>query len=196
MQTMKEFIQKYIYLNEEQLNQMDYITNTKYYKKGEIISFDDDIWTKYIFINTGLIRSYIINDEGKDFTKQFYFNTSQSHIGNLFVIDFKSLLTQTPSNYGFEVLEDSQVTVFSKEDLDRLCTKSQIHRDIFSKMSNLAYLTTTEYSDTLLTQSIKKRYIKLRKKMSTIINKIPQYHIATFLGVTPVTLSRIRRELI
>jgi len=194
-QTIKSFIQKYVNLDSEQLKQVDSIISTRYYKKNEIISFPDDIWTEYIFINTGIIRSYIINDEGKDFTKQFCFNTSQSKIGNLFAVDFESLLTGTPSYCSFEVLKDSEVTVFSKKDIDRLRNESNIWKNLSNIMSNLAYLHTNEFADALLTKSAKQRYIKLREDISMIIDKIPQYHIATFLGITPVSLSRIRKEL-
>ena len=195
MQTIKSFLQKYAKLNSEQLNEVDFIMTTRYYKKNEIISFPDDIWTEYIFINRGIIRSYIINDEGKDFTKQFCFNTSQSKIGNLFAIDFESLLTGTPSYCGFEVLEDSEVTVFSKKNRDRLVNEAKAWQNLSNTMSNLAYLNTNEFADALLTKNVKQRYIELREDMSTIIDKIPQYHIATFLGITPVSLSRIRKEL-
>ncbi len=192
---MKSFIQKYVQLDSEQLNQVDSIMSTRYYKKNEIISFPDDIWTEYLYINRGIIRSYIINDEGKDFTRQFCFNNSQSKIGNLFPIDFKSLLTGTPSYCGFEVLEDSEVTVCSKKDIDRLDNESQTWKNISNIMSNLAYVHTNEFTDAILTKSVKQRYIELRKDISMVIDKIPQYHIATFLGITPVSLSRIRKEL-
>ncbi len=195
MQTFREFIDTKIGISDEEWRLLEASIRIKHYKKGEEISFKDDIWTDIIYINSGLIRSYIINVNGKDFTRQLYFNTNESHTANLFVIDFTSMLTQTPSNRGFEVLEDSEVFVFSKENLYALYDAYKKWEHIGRMMAELAYMNMDSYYYGLLTKNAKERYLHLKKTMSGLIEKTPQYHIASYLGITPVSLSRIKKEL-
>jgi len=157
--------------------------------------FKDNIWTDFIYINSGIIRSYIINEEGKDFTRQLHFNTNESAIGNLFAVDLTSLLMQTPSCRGFEVLEDSEVLIFSKHNLDKLFSCSEKWQKIGHIVTGLSYVSMDTYYNNLLTKSTKSRYLQLILSMSKLIEKVPQYHIASYLGVTPVTLSRIKKEI-
>ena len=195
MQTFKEFIDKNIGVSDEEWGLLESSMKVKHYKKGEEITFNDDIWTDIIYINSGLIRSYIITDTGKDFTRQLYFNTNESHTANLFVIDFTSILTQTPSNRGFEVLADSEVFVFSKENIYALYDAYKKWEHIGRIMAELAYMNMDTYYYGLLTKNATERYLHLKKTMSGLIDKTPQYHIASYLGITPVSLSRIKKAL-
>jgi len=195
MQTLREFVDTKIGVNDEEWGLLKPSIKTKHYKKGEKINFKDNIWTDIIYINSGLIRSYIITDTGKDFTRQLYFNTDESHTTNLFVIDLTSMLTQSPSNRGFEVLADSEVLVFSKENLHSLYNGYKKWEHIGRIMAELAYINMDSYYYNLLTKNAKERYEHLKKTMSGLIKNTPQYHIASYLGITPVSLSRIKKEL-
>ena len=195
MQTFREFVDTKIGISDEEWELLESSMKINHYKKGEIISFKDNIWTDIIYINSGLIRSYIINDKGKDFTRQLYFNTNESDTANLFVIDYTSMLTQTPSHRGFEVLADSEVFVFSRENIYTLYDSYKKWEHIGRIMAELAYINMDTYYYGLLTRNAKERYIHLKKTMSGLINDTPQYHIATYLGITPVSLSRIKKEL-
>ncbi len=195
MQTFREFIDTKIGISDEEWGLLESSMKINHYKKGEMISLKDDIWTDIIYINSGLIRSYIINDNGKDFTRQLYFNTNESDTANLFVIDYTSMLTQTPSNRGFEVLADSEVFVFSRENIYTLYDSYKKWEHIGRIMAESAYINMDTYYYGLLTRNAKERYVYLKKTMSGLIDDTPQYHIATYLGITPVSLSRIKKEL-
>jgi len=195
MQTFREFVDTKIGISDEEWGLLESSMKINHYKKGEMISFKDNIWTDIIYINSGLIRSYIINDKGKDFTRQLYFNTNESDTANLFVIDYTSMLTQTPSNRGFEVLADSEVFVFSRENIYTLYDSYKKWEHIGRIMAELAYINMDKYYYGLLTRNAKERYVYLQKTMSGLMKHTAQYHIATYLGITPVSLSRIKKEL-
>jgi len=165
------------------------------YKKGEEIFFENDIWSEIMYINSGIVRSYIINAQGKDFTRQFYFNSDESSVANLFVLDLTSLTTQMPSKRGFTVLEDCETIVFSRESLYALYDNHKTWERIGRKMAEFAYIDMDRFYCDLLTKTPKERYEDLQHSMSDLLCKVPQYHIASYLGVTPVTLSRIRKNL-
>jgi len=195
MQTLRDFIEKQVDISDETWELLNASIQVHHYKKGDIIYFKDNIWTDFIYINSGMIRSYIINEEGKDFTRQFHFNTKESNIGNVFATDLSSLLKQTPSHRGFEALEDSEVLIFSKENLNKLFKSSMKWGEIGRIVTEMSYISIDTYYLNLLTKSTKDRYSLLRKDMRELIENVPQYHVATYLGVTPVTLSRIKKEL-
>ena len=195
MQTLREFIQEQVNISDETWALLNMSIKVRHYKKGDTIYFKDNIWTDLIFINSGMIRSYIINEEGKDFTRQFHFNTKESGIGNLFATDLSSLLKQTPSHRGFEALEDSEVLVFSKQKLNILFDSSKEWEKIGRVLTGMSYIAMDTYYYSLLTKSTKDRYLLLLQDMAELIENVPQYHVATYLGVTPVTLSRIKKEI-
>lgn len=195
MKTFRNFVNELVELNDTEWELVNNILEIRYFKKGELISYKNDIWTDFIYINSGLIRSYIINDEGKDFTRQFYFNNNESSIINLFAMDLTSLIVQIPSYRGFEVLFDSEVIVFSRKNLSSLFSISKKFIHLERIATELAYLHTDNDYYNLLTKSKKKRFLYLQKTMPKLIKKVPQYHIATYLGMTPVSLSRIKKTL-
>lgn len=195
MRSFKDFINTNIGVSDEEWALLETSIRIEHFKKGDQIYFKDDIWTDIMYINSGLMRSFIINDKGKDFTRQLYFNTNESHTANLFVLDMTSMLTQTPSNRGFEVLADSEVVVFSRKNLYELYDAYKKWEHIGRIMSELAYMNMDNYYYNLLTKNATERYLHLKKIMSGLIEITPQYHIASYLGITPVSLSRIKKEL-
>jgi len=196
LKKFKEYIHTLISINDNEWLVLNDILRVRHYKKGDIITHKDNIWTETMYIHSGIIRSYIINKEGKDFTRQLYFNTEESHIGNLFVVDFTSFLTRSPSYRSFEVLEDSEVVTFSRKDIYTLYDTSKTWGKLGRYVAEQAYLDIEKYNYNLLTKTTKERYLYLTKIMAGLIEKVPHYYIASLLGITPVTLSRIKREII
>ena len=194
MQHFKMFITLNLGISEDEWLLLEEKLEKKFYKKGDVISFKDDIWTSIMYINSGIIRSYIINDEGKDYTRQFYFNTDESRTANLFVVDLSSLSTQLPSNRNFEVLTDSEVVIFSKKDLYTLYNNYKMWEYVGRRMAELAYIDMDLFYYNFLTKTPTQRYQYLQATMKNILDKIPQYHVASYLGITPISLSRIRNK--
>ncbi len=195
MQSFQHFINTHFGLTHNEWSLLEDHLSYRTYKAGDEITFPDQIWTEIMFINSGIVRSYIINDQGKDFTRQFYFNTNESMVANLFLLDLTSMTTQLPSRRGFEVLQACEVTVFSRKALYSLYENYKKWEFIGRRMAELAYIDMESFYYDLLTKTPKERYVKLQTHMSKLLCQVPQYHIASYLGVTPVTLSRIRRDL-
>ena len=195
MESYKRFIQNHVELSEEEWLLFRSRLKTKRLKKGDAIRFRNDIWSQLYFIADGLIRSYLVNKKGKEFTRHFHFNTSESDILNLFVVDYTSFIDQVPSSVGFEVMEDSVLYVLERADAHRMYAMSAKWERYGRRVAEIAYIRKTALYEELLINDAKQRYINLRNSMVEWIHKVPQYHIATFLGITPVTLSRIKKEV-
>ena len=164
MQTLREYVHNHVNIDDAEWEMLNISIKVHHYKKGDVIDFKDNIWTDFIYINSGMFRSYIINEDGKDFTRQFHFNTKESLIGNLFATDLSSLLKQTPSLRGFEALEDTEVLIFSKQHLNALFNTSQKWNQIGRVITEQSYISMDTYYFSLLTQKYKRPLLTFTKR--------------------------------
>ena len=168
---------------------------TKKFAKGELILLQGNICKQVLFITKGLARSYFTDFTGKTFTWYFHFNDRDANFENFFAIDFQSFLTQTPSMITIEALSEVEGVVLEFKDAIAL---QPMHSD-FEKQSKLiteqAYITTHNRSLSLLTLSASLRYELLLANEPYLLNKFANHYIASYLGVTPQSLSRIRGEI-
>lgn len=96
-----------------------------HYKKGEIIHHAGNICSQLYFINSGIIRSYVLDSEGKDYTWGISFNDENSAVNNVYLTDYDSFLNRTKSRLSFEVLEGCQLLSISYDDLQFLYQSSK-----------------------------------------------------------------------
>ena len=138
------------------------------------------------FIKKGVIRMWF-NKDGKDITFQFFMEQCA-------VCSIDSFFNQTPSLFYIETIEECEVMMMSKSIFDELL---QVHSDI--KDDFIAFLTQRfqNYAQLFLSRikdTPEERYRELLTKHPEIIQRVPQHYIASYLGITPVSLSRIRNR--
>lgn len=147
---------------------------------------EGQISKKAYFIEKGCFRMFFAND-GKDITFQF-FREGQ------FVSSIESFMTNQPSLFGIESLENSIVHAITKEDFEEtLITYPAIKK----RMEELIFQRLIFYQKLFLSRikdKPEKRYLDLLENDPELLLRIPQHYIASFLGITPVSLSRIRNR--
>jgi len=195
MPTLKAFVESYIQFTEAEWHVLENRLECTHYKKGEMIHSARDIWDELYYIKEGLIRSYLISDTGKETTRQLHFNNNKANILNLFVVDYASLSHQTPSTIGFEILQDCALVKINRETIDAIHAESKKWERLSRLFLESAYVKSTEFYQQVINRSAKENYQDLCENMSHLIELVPQYHLATYIGITPVSLSRIKQEL-
>ncbi len=190
----KKFIEKYIPHNFIEWNLFKSKLRVENYKKGQTIHHIGNICHKLAFINSGLARAYMIGDDGKDYTWSIFFNDENSQMTNLFVIDYDSFLNQTPSNLGIDVIEDCQLFVLEYKDVQFLYDRLKKGERFGRLMSEEAYSYLHKTIIDRQLKSAKDRFKEFMKNTPYLLEKVPQYHIATFLGITPQHLSRLKNS--
>jgi len=155
------------------------------YKKGTIIIQEGHISNRFYFLKKGLIRGWTNNNE-KEITFQFLFEN------HLFCAT-ESFFYHTPCSYSMEVIENSVLLFVDKQEMD-LLQKDEFFLQLFNKylISRLA-----SYQHLLISRIQDKpevRYKKLFQENPEILLRIPQHYIASYLGITSVSLSRIRNR--
>ena len=190
----KNFLLQHISLNFIEWKIVKSKLRIEHYKKGDIIHNINSTCTKLMFINSGLARGYIIDGNGKDHTWSIYFNDKNSHMTNLFVVDYGSFLNQTKSKICIDAIEDCEVVVTDYKDVQFLYNNTKKGDRFGRLMSDEAYTYLHNIIIQRQTTSAKERFEEFIKTTPHLLEKVPQYHIATFLGITPQHLSRLKKE--
>jgi CRP-like cAMP-binding protein len=161
---------------------------TETYRPNQKLLHIGDIAKYVYFLHSGLVRSYAITQNGTEFSKSIFDD-------NNFFAPVTSLVTKKPALLCIETLTECRISKASYFELEKLNDQfndlSRFHR----KQMELLYVFYENSEIVLATQNAAYRYLALRKRIPTIDDRIPQYKIASHLGITNVQLSRIRRNL-
>lgn len=159
----------------------------KDFKKKETLLDVGQVENYLSYVQRGIIRQYIPL-ENVDLTFGFVF-------GGSFVSGYDSFLLQKPSEYRLEALTEGVLWQLSYHDLQEVYKSSRIGNFIGRKASEELYLKKSKREISLLQDSAEERYLKLFEERPELLRKIPLKYIASYIGVTPQALSRIRRRI-
>ena len=166
--------------------QKDFIEKFKFveYEKGEIVVREGQYSNKAYFIVKGCSRAYYLKDS-KDISDWFAFE-------NEFMASIVSFFTEQPSPHYIEFIENSLVLEFNKDAIDELSQKHHDFERFISKVVTLTMLGLRERLSSILFNKAEDRYAQLISIRPDITKRMPLTHIASYLGITLETLSRIR----
>jgi len=190
----KKFIEKYIDMTSAEWELYKSKINIEYYKKDQIIHHAGDVCNKIAFINTGLVRAYMIGEGGKDYTWNIMFNDKNAQVNNLFVVDYYSFITQNESMINIEVIEDCELLVVEYNEVNNLHNTLQKEERFSRMMSEIAYATLYEKIADRQMKSSQERFDTFMHTTPYLLDKVPQYHIATYLGMTPQYFSQLKKD--
>ena len=140
------------------------------------------------FLVSGMIRYFYVDPDGREYTRYF------CRAGN-FVSSYTSILAGRPSAYAIQALDNIELIVFSMEDWNKLNSKDPVWSALTIKVLEGAQLIAEERERSLILDSAADRYLSLINDFPGIEEKAKQYDLASYLGITPVALSRIRGRL-
>lgn len=187
METLLNAIKSYIPLDKRDEEIIDSLFNKKIVAKGAHLLQAGNVCRHVTFIETGLVRYYIIND-GEEQTN--YFNK-----GGEFVCDYMSFLPQIPSIVNIQALENTTIYNISFNNL-QLFYKQVTHGERFGRLAiEQVFINIISQVKTLYTDTPEMRYNNFLSAYAGIAQRIPQYLIAQYVGVKPPSLSRIRKRI-
>jgi CRP/FNR family transcriptional regulator, anaerobic regulatory protein len=186
-QQFKSWLQNVSFLTEQDCALFEPFLTTKKVENKQIILSEGQICKELGFINKGIFRIYYLSD-GKEINTHFCFE-------NEFVVDYDSFLEQKPSRYFIQALEDAEIVVFNLQTLQNAYNLSQNWERFGRIMAEYSYKTTTKRVESFLFMDGEQRYLKLIETQPHILNRIPLYHIASYLGLERESLSRLRKKI-
>lgn len=162
---------------------------TKNYKAKTILLNAGEICKHSYFVNSGLLRSFNINDNIVEHVLQFACE-------GWWIGDMYSLLSQKPGNLFIEVMEDSEVVLLPKENQEKLYTEIPKLERFFRILTENSLVSNQERLMNNLSLTAEERFEKFCKKYPTLILKVPQKQIASYIGVTPEFFSKMKSKLL
>lgn len=159
----------------------------KEFPQGHILIKEGSIASKHYLIESGYCRSYFI-DNGNDITDFFFFENS-------FATDFASFCSNQPSKLNLVCEEPTKLFEIHKNDLEKLYRTNLHFSEIGRLMAEYSFIQVEERMRLLHTENLEIKYKWMLQKFPTVFQRVPQYHIASFLGAKPQSLSRIRAKI-
>ena len=156
--------------------------------KNDYLLNEGIIEKKYWFVESGFIRSYIIDTEGNDITFNLYTSCDV-------VIDYPSFFFLLPTRENIQALTDCVCWEIDFASFQELFNSISNYREQQRGLLVGSYFALKEHSISLIADQAKERYLKLLKSKPHIVQNVSLKHIATFLGITDTSLSRIRKEI-
>ncbi|MCJ8153007.1 Crp/Fnr family transcriptional regulator [Chryseobacterium sp. SSA4.19] len=160
------------------------VLRQKSYEKGNYLLEEGTVCSRIYFIDSGLVKTFFYTDT-REFIMRFFPE------GSMFT-ELGSFVTRRPSDYSIEALEPTEITYLDHADLEKLCSKYHSMETYFRKLVSLAAVNMMDRIGGTLEEKAQVAYRKFLKEQGKLLQRISLADLASYLGITQVSLSRIR----
>ena len=178
---------KYVSLRRDEFEVCESLFRYKKFRKHQYILQNGDISRHETFILSGCTRTYEVDDSGQEHIIQFGMET-------WWVGDLHSFLTNSPSRLNIDCLEDTEVLQILRTEMEKLYDKVPKLERFFRILIQKAYIASMDRIYSNLSKTAHERYQEFIEKYPLIEQRVPNHQIASYLGITPQSLSRIRSQ--
>ena len=185
---LRAHIEKRIHLTDEEFNACTKFFKPKKIRKYQYLLNEGDVCKRIVFVNSGCLREYTIDNKGAEHIIQFA-------VADWWVSDLHSFITGLPATHNIDALQDSEVLLLDKSSRDKLLDACPKMERFFRMLLESNYVATHQRVEDSLSETAEERYLKFIKTYPRLFELIPQNQVASYLGITPQSLSRIRKEL-
>ncbi|OAD90724.1 cyclic nucleotide-binding protein [Aequorivita soesokkakensis] len=180
-------ISRYLELTNEEASAFAECIPIRSFKKGDILLREGQVCRDSYFVIEGCVRKYYIID-GDERTTAFYVEDES-------IASLQSYTNKTPANHYFECVEDCRLAVLNYEKEQELFKRVPKYEALCRMSMEGDFGEQQEALAKFMTSSPEERYKNLLETRPDLIQRVPQYHLASYLGVKPESLSRIRKRL-
>ena len=188
-ENIRELVSQYIELNDDEWLYFSSMLRFREVRKNELIVLEGSLSTDIYFIINGVVRTYFTNENGQE--KTFHFS-----LENTFAADYESFLKGSQSKYSIQALEDSSLALISVDMLNNaykhIRNGDRLGRIIAEKYF---FLWSGVIQDIYMLTPIE-RYNNMKRQFPDILQRVPQHYIASYLNITPVHLSRLKKAIL
>lgn len=156
--------------------------------KGDFFIREGEIAQKMGFLQDGVMRAFYRNKEGIEYNKHFF---TKNHMFGA----YSSLISNTPNKINQQALTDCKALVANYADLTKLYDQHQDLERMSRKLAERYFVDKEKREVEIVLLDAHKRYLLFQTEYPDLEQHVPQYHIASYLGITPTQLSRIRKKL-
>lgn len=184
----KQFIRQIAPISDKEFDETVILFKEMHLQKGDYFLKQGNISRQIAFVNKGTLRIFYLNDKANETTSCFCNE-------NNWTTSYKSFIQQQPSTRSIQALEDTELLVIDYENLQKLYATSVVWQNIGRVFAEREYIVMEQYASVLNNETAKEKYLRLLKEQPTVLQKANIEDIASLLGITRRTLSRIRQEI-
>jgi CRP-like cAMP-binding protein len=157
-------------------------------RKKQTLLLEGEVCTYNAFIEKGILRSYRTDEKGHEHIMRFAFE-------GWWITDLSSFLMGKHSTYTIEAIEDSELLLLTASAREELMDALPVFERYQRLLLENAYIALQSRVNSALNESAEEKYVKLATSNPNIVARVPQHMIASYLGLTPETLSRVRKQI-
>lgn len=184
---LRKHFEELISLSDEEFATLASYFKLRKLKKHQYLIQENEPITNIYFVTKGLLKASYIDTHGKEHIIQFAME-------NWWISDFQAFYTGVPSVTSIHCLEDVELYAISKDDLEKICLDNHKVEHFFRIKNSLGYVALQKRILQLLMTDAKERFEQFSLQYPTLIQRVPKTIIASYLGVSRETLSRITRK--
>ena len=188
IERLLKYINNFVSLTEEEVRILESKVTIRKYLKGQFILQQGDICKRACFILSGCTKTFYVNEEGQEHILMF-------GIEDWWASDMGSYITQTPADFNVQCIENTEVVVFLHDVNEELYNEIPKLERFFRQITERAFVASQKRIVRGFSLSAKEQYMFFREQYPEIEQRIPQYMIASYLGITKEFLSKIKSQL-
>lgn len=181
-------VSRHIALTEREVELFKSVMQFKSLKKRQFLLRSGEVARYENFVVKGLVRNYTIDKSGYEHVGMFAME-------DWWVSDLYSFLTQTPGNQNIDALEDTEIIQIEKGDIERLYVEVPKFERFFRILLQNAYVANQQRILASISLTAEEQYLAFIRKYPSLEQRVPQHQVASYLGMSPETISRIRRSM-
>lgn len=189
IQPLLNYIQEQVILTKEAEAILEAKLICRKYLKGQYVIQQGDICKYECFVVSGSTKTFHVDDEGQEHIVMF-------SIENWWTSDMGSFITQTPADYNVQCLENTELILFSYDIIEELYEEIPVLERFFRKIIERAFVASQKRIVRNFSLSAKERYLYFKNQYPKIEQRIPQYMVASYLGITKEFLSKIKKQVL
>ncbi|WP_437440176.1 Crp/Fnr family transcriptional regulator [Pedobacter mucosus] len=183
----KAYLNEKIAITDEQFDSISGSLKVKKFDKNEIIQYKGDHFKHGFFVGKGLLRGYSIDAKGKEHILQF--------APERWLISDRNNMNNEPSIFFIDAIEATEAVLMPNNFLEEAAIKVPCLQPMHTKLLNNSIRFMQKRINMLLSATAEERYLDFIKLYPNLTLRVPQWMIASYLGITPESLSRVRKEL-
>ncbi|MET3879341.1 Crp/Fnr family transcriptional regulator [Chitinophaga sp. OAE865] len=188
-ETLRIHLANFAALNEKDIADSSIFWKTRKIKKGDFFNMQNMVCNDLGLVVKGIFRIYYADPETDEEKNIFFFSENQ------FLVSFRSFITRKICHYYIQAMEDSEIIYIAYRDLTNLYDTHSNWARFGRLLAELFFTYSQTRTEELLFITHEERFIRLLEEHPNIVNRIPAYHISSYLGITNPSLSRIRKRI-
>ena len=188
METLINYLLQFGQLNQQQIDLVKSKANEVQLKKNDYFSEAGKISKQVAFVKDGILRVCYYNNKGEEITKYFIDEKN-------FAVDLNSYTAKVPSSEYIQAITDCKLIIFSADALSELSLTIIGWNGIINQITEKALIEKINRISPMLAEDAKSRYLNFLNKFPNLANRIPLSFLASYLGITQSSLSRIRKNI-